>query len=88
MTFLKILLVSVVIGLIGGLLRMYFDPWSVEEEQKKQEEKKKKKKREEVFEYERDFYGDALQLKRRKPKKKSWWLSNHDWKGPVGTPPI
>ena len=23
-----------------------------------------------------------------KPKKKSWWFTDHDWDGPVGTPMI
>lgn len=84
MTFLTIILVAIVLGLIGGLLRMYFDPWSVEEEKKKLEEKKKKKKESKYY-YE--FDSSDLQLKRKKHKKNSWWLSKHDWKGPVGTPP-
>lgn len=41
MTFLKILLVSVVIGLIGGLLKHYLDPWSTEEKKKSPKKKKK-----------------------------------------------
>ena len=58
MTFFKVILIGVVFGLVGGLLRMYFDPWSIDE--KKQPTKKKNKKKKSPWDKD-PFFGSPLQ---------------------------